>query len=81
MNINRQVLEESLQHSCKMVGVFGTSVIEEKGGSVDPNFFLPLYQASEKKKESGSGDCGGLSVLEESHVVGESGQLLLVWNQ
>lgn len=29
----------------------------------------------------GGGGSGGLSVLEESHVVGESGQLLLVWNQ
>lgn len=39
----------------------------------------PLYQASEK--EMGGSGCGGLSVLEESHVVGESGQLLLIWNQ
>lgn len=39
----------------------------------------PLYQASEK--EMGGSGCGGLSVLEESHVVSESGQLLLIWNQ
>lgn len=32
---------------------------------------------SERKK----GGSGGLSVLEESHVVSESGQLLLIWNQ
>lgn len=32
------------------------------------------------QKDSGCGP-GGFSVLEESHVVGESGQLLLVWNQ
>lgn len=29
----------------------------------------------------GGGGSGGSSVLEESHVVGESRQLLLVWNQ
>lgn len=41
---------------------------------------LPLSLASGKKKEEKKGG-GGLSVLEKSHVVGESGQLLLVWNQ
>lgn len=36
-----------------------------------------LHQAEEK----GGRGCGGLSVLQESHVVSESSQLLLIWNR
>lgn len=63
--------------------VFGTSIREwvfaGRRKSLSETCLPPLYQASEK--EMGGSGCGGLSVLEESHVVSESGQLLLIWNQ
>lgn len=84
MNIRRPVSEKSSQQSCRMVGVFGTS----SSSAVKQSNLLPPYQAAGKKNEKekkkknwGGSGCGGLSVLEESHVVSESGQLLLVWNQ
>ena len=48
------------------------------GGRVYPNLYSSSVPSGQKTGGSG---CGGLSVLEESHVVGESGQLLLVGNQ
>lgn len=42
---------------------------------------IETFSLSTKQAKRGGGGSGGLSVLEESHVVGESGQLLLVWNQ
>lgn len=63
--------------------VFGTSLSGsgslQEGRRVYPNLCPPSVP-SKQKKGGGSG-CGGLSVLEESHVVSESGQLLLIWNQ
>lgn len=47
---------------------------------VYPNLCSPSVPSRQKKEEGGRG-CGGLSVLEESHVVSESGQLLFIWNQ
>lgn len=41
---------------------------------------LVFSLSTERVKTGGSG-CGGLSVLKKSHVVSESGQLLLIWNQ
>lgn len=60
--------------------VFGLSLsrrgILQEGGRV----YLNLYSPSGEKKQGASG-YDGLSVLKESHVVSESGQLLLIWNQ
>lgn len=46
---------------------------------VYPNLFSPSTPT--EQEENGGGGWGGLSVLEESHVVSESGQLLFIWNQ
>lgn len=54
-------------------GEVGGGVLAGRGKRVCPNFRL-------HKKTRGRGR-GGSSVLEESHVVSESGQLLLIWNQ
>lgn len=39
------------------------------------------FSLSTEWAKTGGSSCGGLSVLKESHVVSESGQLLLIWNQ
>lgn len=56
-----------------LLSLYGEGVLAGCGKRVCPNFRL-------HKKTRGCGR-GGFSVLEESHVVSESGQLLLIWNQ
>ena len=77
MRMNRKVLEQSLQHSCKMY--FGVS---QSGSGTEGRVYPDLSSPSVPgERTTGGSGCGGLSVLEESHVVSESGQLLLIWNQ
>lgn len=61
--------------------VFGTSLSGsgslQEGGRVSKLAF----SLCTRRVETGGSGGGGLSVLEESHVVSESGQLLLIWNQ
>lgn len=56
-----------------LYGVGGGGSLLDVGKGVCPNFRL-------LRETRGCGG-GGFSVLEESHVVSESGQLLLIWNQ
>lgn len=54
MDINRQFLEKSLQHSCELMGVFlvrlhqGVGLCRREEESIIQNCVLPLYQASKK---------------------------------
>lgn len=71
----------ALQRSCRMLSASWRS--SSSGGS---RATVQTSSQGNKRCELGWGflggaDSGGRSVLEESHIVGESGQLLLVWNQ
>lgn len=78
-------MEKSLQQSYTMMGVFLVHLLSGSGtlqavGRRKSLCKLVFSLCTKQAKKGGSG-CGGLSVLEESHVVSESGQLLLIWNQ
>lgn len=82
---NRYVSERSSQHSCKMMGVSLVRLYQGAGlcpGSRMEEVSIRTCPPSSTKraKKGGSGQ-GGLSVLEKSHVVSQSCQLLLVRNQ
>lgn len=81
-NTNRQVLETSSQHArwpWFLLRLYQGAGLCRKQKRVYPNLFSPSTPTVQE--ENGGGGYGGLSVLEESHVVSESGQLLLIWNQ
>lgn len=57
----------------------GASAVFQGEGVLKWKRGLPQCEPTQGQGEGGCG--GGCSVLEESHVVSESGQLLLIWNQ
>lgn len=67
---HNRLMNVSLYYALFLYGR-GSSLVVEK-----VSVLILLYT-----KRQGDGSRGGYSVLEESHVVSESGQLLLVWNQ
>lgn len=78
MDLTRQLWGESEWNidrtmAASLLSLYGEGVLAGRGKRVCPNLRL-------HKKTRGCGR-GGFSVLEESHVVSESGQLLLIWNQ